>query len=524
MCGICGHLMDQTPIASAPIAPRPVEATPVMATPVTATVVPGGVPVTPTGLPVNPAIASPYAKPVAGAAKEYDPSLGVPVKITEPTTGRSVGAWIAAVGVGMFFALIWGVVASFTGVGGQVFAWAIGAIVGCIAGLIAKNPSIPFCLATTAGALLAMLFGRLVSAWVIMLAVSGMNSIQQFGSYFIKDTGVTIGVMEEMVANGELKGEEKEVAEMKVEAFFSNQEIHAIDEYDNVSDEAEFELDRKVREAVKEMTDEQKQAMLKKVRNEHPEWMEHEWHFEVVLDSMIESKEIEDAGLLDHAYSKMAAIEGDYDEEYFKNTTEQQMDEREEKLREMVMKKYVAMDDQEKLDAIKQARLNHLKWAPVYHEYLAMLDAMYATDDIPDELKETAKSTINLDLKQNYDDAYDFGEDFDFEKIEEMKHKLIAVVNKELLKLEQDEVDKMVAAAQDKYPYWKPFDAFEGLDEFTDGLDDTIASFESDGTFWSSLKTRFKMLDFVWLTLGMISAFAIVFTLGQSGKKSRQNE
>ena len=146
-----------------------------------------------------------------------------------------------------------------------------------------------------------------------MIAVSGMSSIQQFGNSFIPDTGVTIGVMEEMVNNGELEAEEKDVAEMKVEAFFSNQEIHAIDGYDVTSDEAELELDRKVRAAVKEMTDEQKQAMLEKVRTEHPEWMEHDWHFEAVVDSMIQANEIEDAGLLEHAHSKMAAIEGDYD-------------------------------------------------------------------------------------------------------------------------------------------------------------------------------------------------------------------
>ena len=488
-----------------------------MATAVSATpVVPGGVPVAETGLPVNPAIASPYAKP----ADNYDPSAGLPAKTSEPTTGRSVGAWIAAVGVGMFFALIWGVIASFTGVVGQMFAWAIGAIVGCIAGLIARNPSIPFCLATTAGALLAMLFGRLVSAWVIMIAVSGMSSIQQFGNSFIPDTGVTIGVMEEMVNNGELEAEEKDVAEMKVEAFFSNQEIHAIDGYDVTSDEAELELDRKVRAAVKEMTDEQKQAMLEKVRTEHPEWMEHDWHFEAVVDSMIQANEIEDAGLLEHAHSKMAAIEGDYDKDYFTNTTESQMDEREEKLREMVMEKYVAMDEQQRLDAIKQARLNHLKWAPVNHEYLAMLDAMYETDDIPAELKGTAKSTINLELKRSYDDSYDFeDENFDFEKMQKMQHELKAVVNEELLKLEQDEIDKMVTATKKKYPYWTPVTTFEGFEGFADGLDDTIASFGSDGTFWGSLKTRFKMLDFVWLTLGMISAFAIVFTLGQSGKE-----
>ena len=72
MCGVCGHVMDQVPVAAAPTSPRPVEAAPVMATSVTATIVPGGVPETPSGMPVNPAIASPYAK----EGSNYDPGFG----------------------------------------------------------------------------------------------------------------------------------------------------------------------------------------------------------------------------------------------------------------------------------------------------------------------------------------------------------------------------------------------------------------------------------------------------------------
>jgi len=517
MCGICGHLLDQIPMANAPITPRPVQATPVMATPVSATpLVPGGVPATPVGLPVNPAISSPYAKP----ANSYDPSIGSAPKTSDPTTGRSVGAWFAAVAVGMFLALIWGIIASFTGTGGQVFAWAIGAIVGCIAGLIARNPSVPFCLATTAGALLAMLFGRLVSAVVIMVWVSGMSSLQGAFDMFVPDTGVSIGVMEDLIAKGEIAGDEKDYAEMKIDAFYSNQNIYQMPAYDEIESEIELEIDRKVREAMKEMSDEDKKAMLEKVRADHPEWIEEAWQYSAILDSMVEGDEIEDAELLDHARSELSEIDGNYDLEYENESSPKQLEERETKLRKMVMDKYASMDDQQRKDAIKNARLNHLKWTPVEHEYLAMLDAMYSTDDILEELKEIAKSEINLRLKMNYDDAFDPDEEVDYEEREKLKSELEAFVNAEVLKLEQDEIDKMVAAATDKYPHWTPVFKFDGLGELSSDLDDQIARFDSDGTFWSSLKTRFRMLDFVWLTLGMISAFAIAFTLGQSGKKS----
>jgi len=521
MCGVCGHVMDQLPITAAPVSALPVQTTPAMATLDAATaVVPGGVPTTPDGMPVNPAIASPYAKPVAGQLNNYDADFGATAKPSGPTTGRSVGAWFAAMAVGMFTALIWGIIASFFGTGAQVFAWAIGAIVGLIAGLIARNPSVPFCLATTGGAVLAMLFGRLVSAWVIMIAVAGMNSIQAFGDMFVPDTGVSIGVMEDLVSKGELESNEEDYAKMKIEAFYANENIYEMPKYDDIDTEVEFELDRKVRAVMKDMSDAERQAVLDKVRVDHPEWMEDAWHFEAVMDSMVEAGEIEDADLLDHARDVLAQeTEGeDYDSEYYDNSTQAQLDERDKTLRKMVMDKFVSMDDQQRKDVGKAARLNHLKWTPVQHEYLAMLDAMNESDDIPKELKKTASSEINLYLKVNYDDA--FGEDVDdYVKRQELLSELKALVNVEVLKLDKDEIDKIVAKADDKYPSWTPAGGFEGFDDLSLSLDDQIARFESDGTFWSSLKTRFKTLDFVWLTLGMISAFAIVFTLGQSGKK-----
>ena len=528
MCGVCGHLLEQTPAtSSAPMTPRPAKTSPVVAS---------LVPPTPAGLangtpgvdvnaelPVNPAIASPYAKPTGTEFDGgYNAAYDYGKKTSEPTTSRSVGAWFAAVATGMFLAWIWGVIASFTGPIGQVFAWAIGAIVGCIAGLIARNPSLRFCLATTAGALLCMLFGRLVSTWVIMFTVSGMTAFSNLGHSLIPDTGVSIGVMEDMNNNGEFEGEEKDLVDLKIDAFFSNQELNDIKSYDEMEYETEAEVDRKVRTVVREMSDEDKQAMLKKVRAAHPGWMEEEWHFSAIIDSMVEGEELEDEEVRDHAVSKLRVLDGDSDEDYFRNTTRKQINERESKLRKVAMEKYASMDQQQKNDAIKQARLNHLAWNPVQHEYLAMLDTMSERDEIPEELKPMAKSAINLYLKLNYDDAFSEIEDgsVDFEQRQKLQSELHVLVNEQLLKLNQDEVDALVASTRKKYPAWQPLIGLEAFEELSGGLDEAIARFGSDGTFWSSLKTRFQMLDFIWLTLGMISAFAVVFTLGQSGKKS----
>jgi len=506
MCGICGHLLQQTSTPKASSGPMaPVS----LATPGAVGALPDGI--ADPNLPVNPALnGNQYGRQAYNAA-----SIS-----TEPTRGKSIGAWVASVAAGMFLALIWGVIAAYTGVFGQVFAWAIGALVGLIAGLIGRNPSIPFCIATTIGAILCMLFGRLVSAWVIMITVSMMTSVQGgFSTYLIPETGVSIGVTEDLIAQGEFEGDEKLLAQMKIDAFFNNKTIYEMDGYDDIEYDVEVVVDSKVRSFVSGMSAQEKDAVLARVRQDHPEWMEREWHFTAIVDSMIANDEIEDEDLLAHAKSKLPTDDGSK-EDYFQNTTQDELTERDTELRDLVLKRFAEMDQDDLKKAIEEARLNHPSWTPERSEYLAMLDAMYQSDDIPKEYRKIAKSTINRELDFEYD------EDFENESFEaelerlEKEEALQAVVNKKLMELEQDEIDDLIASVNEKHPLWTPDADSAALEDLDLGFDQMIAGFESDGTFWGSLKTRFKVLDCVWMLLGLISAFAIVFTLGQSAKKS----
>ena len=434
----------------------------------------------------------------------YDPSLA-----NEGSGGSPLTGWVASVAVGMFAALIWGVVASFTGGIGQAFAWVIGAIVGLIAGLIARNSSLKFGLATAGGAFLCIIFGRIVSAWVITIAVSSMSVFQGLGTYLIPDTGVTVGVTEDMSNSGEFQGDEKTLADMKVDAFFSNQSLDEMDGYDDIDADVELEVDRKVRAAFGKMTDEERGAVLDRVRKDYPDWMEEDWHLEAVIDSMVSNDEIEDADLLAHAKSRLANLDGGYDEDYFQNTTQMDMVTRDVKLDELAKKKYASMEPEQREQAIADARANHLSWTPNRDEYLAKLSEMYDAGDIPEEYRDLAKSIINLELSYEYDETDETEVDYADE------NKLQAIVNEELLKLSRDEIDELVVATRKKFPYWSPENDLDTIVGLTSGLDETIASFESDGTFWSSLQTRFKTLDYVWLALGTISAFVIANLLGR---------
>lgn len=501
VCGVCGFLLEQTPISGvAPAADVPV-----------ATL--DGADPSEQNLLVNPAIAKPHAPPSLGKHEAYDASH---FSTPGPTTAGSVGALVAAVVVGLFCAVVWGVIASFFGDWAQVFAWAIGALVGCIAGLIARNPSVRFCLATTLGALLCMLFGRVVSAWVIMFSVSAMSAV---GGFLVPDTGVTIGVMEQLTTNGEFEGSEKEYAEMKIETFFANKDIYEADGYDEVISDTEIAVDQRVREAVREMTPEEKQELLAKVRLDHPGWIEEYWHKQAVLDSLVQADKIENEDLRVLADVTLAKLDGESNSQYYANNPLSEINERELQLDEMVTEAFAAMNRKQKTEAFQNARKNHLSWTPVQHEYLAMLDRMLEDEEIPKELKSIAESEINLQLKATYDDT--FG-DLDQGPEDHVKSKraLAELVNERLLAMDQVEVNDLIAETKTKYPNWRPGNEIDIMAGLSEGLDDTIASFGSDGTFWGSLKTRFRTMDYVWITLGMISAYAIAFTLGQSRKKS----
>ena len=352
MCGICGHLLDQASSHATPN--RGQRTSPALRDNIPVAASFGGQ--DEPDMLTNPAISpKQYTDPGMDQFNAYDPAF-----VSDGSSGGSpVGAWFASVAVGLFMAAIWGVIASFTGVVGQAFAWGIGAIVGLIAGLIARNSSLKFCLATTGGALLCIIFGRIVSAWVIMFAVSSMSVFQGLGTYLIPDNGVSVGVTEDMSNGGEFEGDEKALADMKVDAFFSNQLINEMDGYDDIDFDVEFEVDRKVRAAVGKLSDEERDAVLQRVRKDYPGWMEEEWHLEAVIDSMVTNDEIEDEDVLTHAKSRLANLDGSHDEDYYENTTQMEMATREEKLEELAMKKYAAMTPQQRQQAIAEAKANH---------------------------------------------------------------------------------------------------------------------------------------------------------------------
>ena len=475
MCGVCGHVIGQpAAVASSPVAESVITATAVDAAPLASIASP-----------------TPVAATASGTGLDQKGYYNVGVsKPSGPTKAGSIGGWFAGVGIGLLAALVWGVIATiFIGPAGQALAWGIGAIVGCIAGLIARNRSIVFCTSTMLGALLCIMFGKLIAATVAMLAVNAVSFAQNISASFMPDTAVSVGVMKQMADEGAFEGDEKTYADLKVESFFDNSHVYESDGYEALNDSCEIEVQMKVQSRLGDMTTEEKTAIAEQMRADHPEWIEHDYHFIAILDSMVANGEIEGETLLTEAELELETIH-DSDEEYVMTIADRSLS---SGLKSTVSKKYAELSEEQREAAVRECTARHPGWLPDRTKFLAVLEKKLNDGDLPEELQPVAKSIVNEEMKGIYQE--------------------------EISKMELDEVDALIESAKLKYPLIAgSIDESALLGEVGNTLDETIDWFGNDGTFSNAFMTRFSAMDSIWIMLGLVSAFAIAFTLGQTGK------
>ena len=293
MCGVCGFVLQQTMPPARPV---------------------------PVSTPVAAQVASPATNTFAQPIKRTGDLSAAPVKTKEKApTGRMFGGWLAALFAGMVCAFFWGLIAPFFGITGSALAWGIGGLFGVVAGLIGRSSSWKFCLATTLGALLCMLFGKLVSAVMVMVMVGGANMVEGFSAMFTPDNGVSMGVVEDMVDDGSFTDDEKEFAEKRAEAFFENKSglFGNFDEAEDYDVEVYLSVNRKIKERMDSMSAEERTAMLERSRERHPNWMEEPEMKTAVTDFMLANDLIDDEELRRHAEAQMMLANGDNDQEYF---------------------------------------------------------------------------------------------------------------------------------------------------------------------------------------------------------------
>lgn len=437
------------------------------------------------------------------------------------------GAWLAACAATVVAAVIWGLIAPFIGLPGAVMAWGVAGIFGVIAGLIARTSSITFCLAACGGALLCLLVGKLISAGVVMASIGLIDTAASFGNMFIPETGVTMGALEDLVSEGTLTQEQQALAEKRTRAFFQNQGSADLFGINGETDSNVYlELNNKIRERVGSMSAAEKTVILERSRDRYPGWIEEPGMRIAIINHLVVKGLIEDQDLLRHADATMLTAMGEYPEDYYSRLPANKQEKLDPELGALVSETFRSMDAQQLEEAIRNCMKDNPQWTPRRHEFLAALDRMQNEETIPEHLVETATNTILAEMDNDYSVYPGYDEqmseaeyELEFEKQNKLDKELRILVNKERNKLGQDDLDALVKQAKAGHPNWKTETEMTDIfDLFDDGLNEAKASFGSDGTFGSSLASRFKFMDTIWFALGLASCFAIVFTLGKAAE------
>ena len=428
--------------------------------------------------------------------------------------GRSIGGLAVAAVVAGVCSVIWLIIAAVTGYEFGILAWALGGLIGLVAGAIAKNPSPIFC--SLAGGLAAMsvLGVKVITALVLMLFAFGMGVVQDFGEMFDPNyLKVAHAVKDQMVEEGVFQGKEKQVAEEEVRIFFSNpvEELSVA----GIDDESIWTLSEsisnQVSARVKQMSDEQKEASLDRARQRFPLWIENELHYQAVLDSMVASDELADDDLVVHAKSELKMLDNEYDTEYYETVSIREQTRRRAELRKLVAQKLGTMDDLQREEAVLGAIRSHMQWIPSHDEYIAVMEKMNREKKFSGEMAEHVKKTLDETLMMEY---ADYSDEVDYELFAKWDSELAVLVNEQLVTMNADQRQTLIKDLKKRFPDWESEFSFGG-DEM-DELNDLLEEAGTDGTFWGSFKSTLSWFDILWVFLGVSTAYSVAFKQGMS--------
>ena len=453
--------------------------------------------------------------PGSSLMSAVDPPSDLP-PLPRPSFWSYFGALVGAGLIGGIAAIFWGIVAPFIGFVGPIFAWAVGGLFGLFAGLFAGRKSFAYCTTATFCGLLCMLFGKLISALVVMICVSWLSMMQNMQGLLITDNVVTMGVCEDLLDEEAFSDEEKEIAENRVEGFFTNQPEMA--ESDPAWDyDVDTAVSVKISQRLNTLSAEDREKILERSREKHPDWFEDVDLAHAVLDHLVAEKLLDSKELHKHGVKKLAAeLEEERDYAYEAGLDSDVKKKLDADLNQAIAEKSRTLTEEQQEEIRRACMKNHPTWTPNQGEHLVVLEKMLEEDAIPEHLKKLARQQIKEELDYDYANV---GVEEDYDKILKLQAELEKLVNIERSKMSQEEVDSLIRSAKQAHPFY-PFDEVEDFGGQTNiafgNLENTKANFGSDGTFLGSFLSRFNWLDLLWFLLGLVSCLAIVSSIGKN--------
>ena len=443
----------------------------------------------------------------------------------------AVGLIVAGLVAGVF-TVIWVVLALATEREFGILAWGMGALVGLVAGVIAKNPAVWFCAAAAGLAALSIVAAKGIMAGAILLAAYGMDwAADPFGMAgmgeewaMMQDPALAArnnAVMDQMLVDGAFDGDVRTVAQSQVAMAFNDDDsdvyTDAVDALGEEFTPAYQELTEAVTARREAMSEAEIDAALAAARERHPAWIEDHTLYVAGVDRLLNASKLPD-DLAAHAKATVTPqlVGGDAYEEhqaYYDGITPRQQRERTRELAVVTMAEVRPLADAARAELIDDTMRRHPAWTPDHELYLAVLDRMVQDGTLPADLTGPAAAEIASNMENDYD-AY--GDTADWEAIAEQQQKLAATVTPRIIEMDADERAAAVAAAKERHPDWGNADLLGlggELDEFRDQLDQELGG---SRTFLAALKSTLQPIDALWFVLAVASAFGAAKKRGEA--------
>lgn len=424
------------------------------------------------------------------------------------TFGKSVVGAIVACMVAAFFCVVWLVVVAVSDMELGILAWGMGAAVGLVGGVIARNPSGLYCGLITCIAVMGVLAAKGVMLALISLATFGVDMIADMQMAMSpRQQQLNHAMADQMLADNQFEGVEKEYAELYVSSFYSGSD----DLYDEMSDEmleVSEQVDQRVQDALSQKTSEEEEQLLAAARGRHPEWIENNDHYLAMLNLLINEEGTLSEELSAQARNELAMLGDDWDSEYYSSIEYDERERRSAELRKLAAERLVGMSDADRDQAVRDLLKQYPAWRPFEDAYSAMVEKLHHEGTLTGPLAEHAEATVAYDMTPDYPDYF---EEVSEEDQETRDEELQTLVNERLVTMNAEDREALIADSKSRYPDWYTGD---GLFPVEDGMQDALEEMGTDGTFWGNFKVVFGPLDILWLVLCAASAFGTAQKFG----------
>ncbi len=451
-----------------------------------------------------------------GSASPTDPPRATSV-------GRSIAGLAAAMGIGLAAMIVWLVLAAMSGYELGILAWGIGALIGTVAGVIARNPSPAFCAIVAVVAMGAILSAKLVMTLAIMAAHFFSTQMDEFVLPPVYDK-YSHAYVDQVLADNYFVGDQKRFAIELNADYFEPQDAEDLEAQEEgeaaktltevqqeMEDQLRREFYRLVRQRVDNATDEEKAIWLANAHERHPAWIEEYSHYQIAVMELVASPDQLDPELTAHAQyvlSYLSDVESENDAEYSDNITPAEFNRRDRQLR-LKCAEYLRGKSAADIDALLRKALRKCpNFNPFPEAFTATLDKMLTDGKLNPELQAHATLFINTETGPDEEMAY-----YDAPRTPEFVATDTAMrqaVNERLANMDEAARLAAITATKALHPSW-----YAGEEEVI--LPDVAEAKRElgDGTFVGTLKMVFGVYDLLWLFLGATTAYGTAMRRGR---------